>query len=82
MNPIQTTARVADDLDVLTAKVLLSLPHPITTIPRLTVEEWREVALAFLLTITDEIRERPAYVGKILLRAASAPETPPPHSPA
>lgn len=73
--------RMADDLDLLTARALVSLPDPVGTTPLLTVDQWREVALAFLLTIAREMSEKPTQTAQ-MVRAASEPGTPPPRSPA
>lgn len=78
MTTHQTTARVADDLDLLTARALVSLPDPLPIIQRLTPEEWRAVVLSVL----QATRLVPTSFVDDILTAASAPTTPPPRSPA
>ena len=49
-----------DTLDLLIGRAMVRVSDPLVTIPALTVGQWRDVGLAFVLTCLEEVRKDPA----------------------
>lgn len=55
-----------DTLDLLIGRAMVRVSDPLVTIPALTVGQWRDVGLAFVITCLEEVRKDPAALSVLL----------------
>lgn len=55
-----------DTLDLLIGRAMVRVADPLVTIPALTVGQWRDVGLAFVLTCLEEVRKDPAALSALI----------------